>query len=57
MANTNNADTVTENGMLKSTMSTLVANPTGGATTDAEARTAINAILDILEEHNLMSDT
>lgn len=57
MANTNNADTVTENGMLKNTRSTLVADPTGGATTDAEARTAINAILDILEEHNLMSDT
>jgi len=45
-----------ENGMI-SDQSTLVANPTGGATVDAESRTAINAILDILEDHGLMSDT
>lgn len=35
----------------------LVADPSGGVTQDAEARTAINAILDILEAHGLMSAT
>ena len=35
---------------------TLVADPAGGATVDAQARTAINAILDILEAHGLMAD-
>lgn len=34
----------------------LVTDPTGGATVDAQARTAINAILDILEAHGLMAD-
>lgn len=34
----------------------LVADPTGGVTVDAEARTAINSILDILEAHGLMAD-
>lgn len=32
-----------------------IADPTGGTTTDAEARTAINAILDILETSGLMA--
>lgn len=35
---------------------TLVADPSGGATIDTQARTAINAILDILEAHGLMAD-
>ncbi len=35
---------------------TLVADPAGGATVDAQARTAINSILDILEAHGLMKD-
>ena len=30
--------------------------PTGGATTDAEARTAINAIISALEAHGLVAD-
>lgn len=33
----------------------LVADPAGGATVDAEARAAIVSILNILEEHGLMS--
>lgn len=35
----------------------LIADPTGGATTDAEARAAIVLILNVLEEHGLMSAT
>jgi hypothetical protein len=35
----------------------LVSDPTGGATTDAEARAAIVSILDILEAHGLMADS
>jgi hypothetical protein len=35
----------------------LVSDPTGGATTDAEARAAIASILDILEAHGLMADS
>ena len=34
-----------------------VNDPSGGATTDAEARTAINAILDTLEAFGLHSST
>lgn len=34
----------------------LVSDPSGGATIDTQARTAINAILDILEAHGLMAD-
>jgi len=30
--------------------------PTGGATTDAEARTAINSIISALEAHGLIAD-
>lgn len=37
--------------------SDFVADPTGGATTDAEARAAINDILDILIAHGLMADS
>lgn len=59
MANPNKIDTqladANHNGMIAA-QQTLVANPTGGATVDAEARTAINAILDILEAHGLMAD-
>lgn len=36
-------------------VSTFVADPTGGATTDAEARTTIGAILDILVAQGLMA--
>ena len=32
-----------------------IADPSGGSTQDAEARTAINAILDLLESHGLMA--
>ncbi len=45
-----------DNNPMIGSQQTLIANPTGGATTDAEARTAINAILDILEAHGLMAD-
>jgi len=33
----------------------LIADPTGGATQDAEARTAINAILDALDAVGIMA--
>lgn len=33
---------------------TKIAAPTGGATTDAEARTAINSILTALEQHQIL---
>lgn len=32
-----------------------IANPTGGITVDAEARTAINAILVVLRKHGLIN--
>lgn len=32
-----------------------IADPTGGTTTDAEARAAINSILDVLEHFGLMA--
>lgn len=32
-----------------------IANPTGGATTDAEARTAIDSILSVLDNYGLTS--
>ena len=34
-----------------------IADPSGGATTDAEARTAINSIIDVLEEFGLIITT
>ena len=34
-----------------------VSDPSGGSTTDAEARTAINAIIDRLQELGLISDS
>lgn len=34
---------------------TVIADPTGGATQDAEARTAINAILDALDAVGIMA--
>jgi hypothetical protein len=34
-----------------------IANPTGGGTTDAEARTAINSILTALETHGLLASS
>lgn len=37
--------TITANG----TQASVIADPTGGSTTDAEARTAINAIIDALQ--------
>jgi hypothetical protein len=33
---------------------TTIADPSGGLTTDSEARTAINAILDLLQAKGLM---
>jgi len=33
-----------------------IADPSGGLTIDAEARTAINSILDVLEKTKLMQD-
>lgn len=36
------------------TPSTTINDPTGGSTVDAEARTAIAAILDLLQEQGLM---
>ena len=35
----------------------FIADPTGGATTDAEARTAINSILDVLIAHGLIASS
>lgn len=35
----------------------FIADPTGGATTDAEARAAIVSILNVLEEHGLMASS
>ena len=39
------------------TPSTFIADPSGGVTTDAEARTAINAILDLLIAQGLMESS
>lgn len=36
------------------TPSSTISDPSGGATQDSEARTAINAILDLLQEQGLM---
>lgn len=36
------------------TPSSTISDPSGGATIDAEARLAINAILDLLQEQKLM---
>lgn len=35
----------------------FIADPTGGATTDAEARATIVLILNVLEEHGLMASS
>lgn len=37
------------------TQATLIADPTGGTTTDAEARTAINAIIDALQAFGIVA--
>ena len=37
------------------TEQTLISDPTGGATTDAEARTAINAIIDALQAFGIVA--
>lgn len=34
----------------------FIADPAAGVTVDAEARTAIDSILDVLEAHGLMAD-
>lgn len=48
----------TETGsIIKLYQQALIADPVGGGTVDAEARTAINAILDLLENNGLMSAT
>jgi|DEB0MinimDraft_10_1074344.scaffolds.fasta_scaffold00046_2 hypothetical protein len=39
----------------KAAESTFIADPSGGATQDAEARSAINDILDVLIAHDLMA--
>lgn len=39
-----------------STQGSAITAPTGGATTDAEARTAINSIISALEAHGLIAD-
>jgi len=50
--------TRTEGGaVIKLYQQALISDPTGGETQDAEARSAINDILDILENTGLMSDT
>lgn len=49
--------TRTESGaVIKLYQQSLISDPTGGTTTDAEARTAINSILDILENNGLMAN-
>ena len=62
---TNNEIEVSDAGVVKilnrdvssliSAASTFIADPTGGATTDAESRTAIAAILDLLIAKGLMA--
>ncbi len=37
------------------TQAALIADPTGGTTTDAEARTAINAIIDALQAFGIVA--
>lgn len=37
------------------TQAVLIADPTGGTTTDAEARTAINAIIDALQAFGIVA--
>lgn len=37
------------------TQASLISDPTGGATTDAEARTAINAIIDALQAFGIVA--
>ncbi|HWH31201.1 MAG TPA: hypothetical protein VNU01_00875, partial [Egibacteraceae bacterium] len=37
------------------TQRTHIADPSGGITSDSQARTAINAILDLLEAYGLMA--
>lgn len=37
------------------TQASVIADPTGGATTDAEARTAINAIIDALQAFGIVA--
>ena len=39
------------------TTQTHIADPSGGATTDTQARTAINAILDVLEAYGLTASS
>jgi hypothetical protein len=46
----------TEGGaVIKLYQQALIADPSGGGTQDAEARTAINSILDLLENNGLMA--
>lgn len=45
-----------QNGMIAEQQA-FVADPATGSTVDAEARAAIDAILDILEAHGLMADS
>lgn len=44
------------NPMIGKTQGAAVTAPTGGATQDAEARTAINDIISRLEAHGLIAD-
>lgn len=44
-----------DNPMIANQQSAITA-PSGGATTDAEARTAINSIISALEAHGLVAD-
>lgn len=53
----NGADAPRVDGTLTNLPQAFVADPSGGAVIDAEARTAINSILNILENTGLMKSS
>lgn len=49
------SDLISFHGATPSDQAAFIADPTGGATTDAEARAAIASILDVLIEKGLIA--
>ena len=47
---------LTAEDYMKAEQQAAITAPTGGATVDAESRTAINAIISALEAHGLVAD-